>query len=432
MIMLLLLLIAFVGGSLENFFNIKDNAVKQKVNVRHLFSALNKSRKKKISLPSSTQNNNDSNPVFSLEWGKKILIYVSFPVIFIWLLMTSFKASRWKPDSANELLTDFSWLNNWPKWLDIPLMKWINDGFKVFNEEYGIYFEIVNNFLLGAILSLKKFLVMLPWPLVIALVVVIVFFSSGRKLGTTVFVGICTFFIGFLHPKFWDKAIETTSIMLIGILICVIFGIPLGIVMSRSRKVRNAILPVLDLMQTIPSFCYLIPGIMLFGLGAVPAIIATVIYAIPPLVRLTDLGIRLVDIEVIEAAEAFGASRRQKLLGVQLPLALPNIMQGINQCTMMALAMVVIASMIGTRGLGDEVLLGLQQLNVGKATEAGLAIVLLAIVLDRITQAYGEKIQDRNKPLDKFNEKAKKKKAANKQVTEESTKDGMEAAVKTN
>ena len=138
----------------------------------------------------------------------------------------------------------------------------------------------------------------------------------------------------------------------------------------------------------------------------------------------------MVDIEVIEAAEAFGASRRQKLLGVQLPLALPNIMQGINQCTMMALAMVVIASMIGTRGLGDEVLLGLQQLNVGKATEAGLAIVLLAIVLDRITQAYGEKIQDRNKPLDKFNEKAKMKKAAKKQVTKESTKDGMEAAVK--
>ncbi len=332
---------------------------------------------------------------------KKIITYITLPIIFIWLLITSFNASKWRPDSVNELLSDGRWLDNWPKWLDIPLMKWINDGFKVFNEEYGIYFEVVNNFLLGSILSIKKFLVFLPWPLVIALVVVIVFFTSGRKLGTTVFVGICTFFIGFLHPKFWDKAIETTSIMLIGIFICVIFGIPLGILMSRSEKVRNAILPVLDLMQTIPSFCYLIPGIMLFGLGAVPAIIATVIYAIPPLVRLTDLGIRLVDVEVIEAAESFGASRSQKLLKIQLPLALPNIMQGINQSTMMALAMVVIASMIGTRGLGDEVLLGLQQLNVGKATEAGLAIVLLAIVLDRITQAYGQKIQDRNKPRTK-------------------------------
>jgi glycine betaine/proline transport system permease protein len=134
---------------------------------------------------------------------------------------------------------------------------------------------------------------------------------------------------------------------------------------------------------------------MLFGLGAVPAIIATVIYAMPPLIRLTDLGIRLVDEEIIEAADSFGASSKQKLWAIQIPLAMPNIMQGINQCTMMALAMVVIASMIGTRGLGDEVLLGLQQLNVGRALEAGIAIVLLAIVLDRITQAYGDRIQER-------------------------------------
>ena len=135
--------------------------------------------------------------------------------------------------------------------------------------------------------------------------------------------------------------------------------------------------------------------------GRLPAIIATFIYAVPPLVRLTDLGIRLVDKEVIEAADAFGSSKKQKLLGVQLPLALPNIMQGINQCTMMALAMVVIASMIGTRGLGDEVLLGLQQLNVGRAAEAGIAIVLLAIVLDRITQSYGETLQERTTPAKK-------------------------------
>jgi len=341
---------------------------------------------------------------------KKLLTYIGFLGIFIWLLISSYISSkpRYKPDNAIDLLMDPNcypktfdrscWLVDWPKWLDIKFMDWLNPAFKEFNEEYGIYFEVVNNFLLGAILSVKKLLTFLPWPLVIALVVAVVFFSSGRKIGTTVFVGFCTFFIGFLHPKFWDKAIETTSIMIIGIIICIIIGIPLGIAMSRNNKVRNAILPVLDLMQTIPSFCYLIPGIMLFGLGAVPAIIATVIYAVPPLVRLTDLGITLVDTEVIEAAEAFGASPKQKLLGVQLPLALPNIMQGINQCTMMALAMVVIASMIGTRGLGDEVLLGLQQLNVGKATEAGLAIVLLAIVLDRITQAYGKRIQDRNKP----------------------------------
>jgi glycine betaine/proline transport system permease protein len=186
--------------------------------------------------------------------------------------------------------------------------------------------------------------------------------------------------------------------MLISIFLCLIIGVPIGIWMSRANKVREKILPILDLMQTIPAFVYLIPGIMLFGLGAVPAIIATFIYAVPPLVRLTDLGIRLVDTEVTEAADAFGASKKQKLWGVQIPLALPNIMQGINQCTMMALSMVVIASMIGTRGLGDEVLLGLQQLNVGRAAEAGIAIVLLAIVLDRITQSYGETLQERNSP----------------------------------
>jgi glycine betaine/proline transport system permease protein len=280
-------------------------------------------------------------------------------------------------------------------------MPWINKGFKALNENYGFIFEAINNVLLAMLMGLKNFLVQAPWPLVIIGVVILAYFASGKKIKTTVAVGFCTFFIGFLHPRFWDKAIETTSIMLISIFLCLIIGVPIGIWMSRANRVREKILPILDLMQTIPAFVYLIPGIMLFGLGAVPAIIATFIYAVPPLVRLTDLGIRLVDSEVTEAADAFGASNKQKLWGVQIPLALPNIMQGINQCTMMALSMVVIASMIGTRGLGDEVLLGLQQLNVGRAAEAGIAIVLLAIVLDRITQSYGETLQERNAPTKK-------------------------------
>ena len=280
-------------------------------------------------------------------------------------------------------------------------MPWINKAFKSLNENYGFIFEAINNFLLAMLMGLKNFLVQAPWPAVIIGVVVLTYFASGKKIRTTVAVGFCTFFIGFLHPRFWDKAIETTSIMLISIFLCLIIGVPIGIWMSRANRVREKILPILDLMQTIPAFVYLIPGIMLFGLGAVPAIIATFIYAVPPLVRLTDLGIRLVDSEVTEAADAFGASKKQKLWGVQIPLALPNIMQGINQCTMMALSMVVIASMIGTRGLGDEVLLGLQQLNVGRAAEAGIAIVLLAIVLDRITQSYGETLQERNAPAKK-------------------------------
>ena len=276
-------------------------------------------------------------------------------------------------------------------------MPYLNEGFDKLIREYGMFFEGINNFLLGLYTDMKNFMVGLPWPLLMISVIALAYFASGRNMGTTIMVAFCVFFLGFLSPRYWDKCIMTTCIVVIGMLLCLVIGIPVGIMMARNKKVRNAILPILDLMQTIPSFCYLIPGILLFGLGAVPAIFAIFVYAVPPLIRLTDLGIRLVDKEVIEASEAFGANKKQTLWGVQIPLALPNIMQGINQCTMMALAMVVIASMIGTRGIGDEVLLGLQQLNVGMATEAGIAIVLLAIIFDRITQSYGEKIQERTK-----------------------------------
>jgi glycine betaine/proline transport system permease protein len=325
------------------------------------------------------------------------------PICFVafWVLIVisyRYEKPRYKPYNISDLLNDFSWLVNWPKWLDFPLMQPINSGFDWLIVEYGLFFEGINNFLLGLYTTMKDSVVALPWPIVVILVIVMTYFVSGKKISTTVLVGFCTFFIGFLSPRYWDKAIMTTCIVLIGIFLCLVIGIPIGIAMARKPKLRKAILPVLDLMQTIPSFCYLIPGILLFGLGAVPAIIAIFVYAAPPLIRLTDLGIRLVDEEVVEAADAFGASSKQKLWGVQIPLALPNIMQGVNQSVMMALAMVVIASMIGTRGIGDEVLLGLQQLNVGMATEAGIAIVLLAIIFDRVTQAYGDKIQDKTRP----------------------------------
>jgi len=284
-------------------------------------------------------------------------------------------------------------------------MPFLNKWFDILIVKYGIMFEGINFFLLGLYGKMKNFLVGLPWPLLMISVILLAYVASGKNMGTTIMVAFCVFFLGFLSPRYWDKCIMTTTIVIIGMLLCLVIGIPIGIMMARNKKVRNALLPVLDLMQTIPSFCYLIPGILLFGLGAVPAIFAIFVYAVPPLIRLTDLGIRLVDTEVIEASEAFGASKKQTLWGVQIPLALPNIMQGINQCTMMSLAMVVIASMIGTRGIGDEVLLGLQQLNVGMATEAGIAIVLLAIIFDRITQSYGERIQEKTQKKKVFNVK---------------------------
>jgi len=164
---------------------------------------------------------------------------------------------------------------------------------------------------------------------------------------------------------------------------------------SRSARVRSVITPVLDLMQTMPSFVYLIPSVMIFGPGKIPALLATIVYAAPPLVRLTDLGLRGVDPAVLEASRSFGTSPSQRLFGVQIPLALPTILAGINQTTMMALAMVVIASMIGAGGLGYQVLQGIGRLEVSRGLFAGLGIVVLAIVFDRVTQAFGRQLQTR-------------------------------------
>ena len=172
-----------------------------------------------------------------------------------------------------------------------------------------------------------------------------------------------------------------------------IIGVPLGIAMSRFNWVQRSMLPVLDLMQTLPIFVYLIPFVMVFGPGKVPALLATLVFALPPVIRLTDLGIRHVDAEIIEAVTAFGSTPRQKLFTAQLPLALPTIMAGINQTTMLALSMVVIASMIGAGGLGFQVLQGINRLEIGRGLLSGIAIVFLAIVFDRIAQSYGKKMQ---------------------------------------
>jgi glycine betaine/proline transport system permease protein len=187
----------------------------------------------------------------------------------------------------------------------------------------------------------------------------------------------------------WNEMVSTLALVLAASLIALLFGIPLGIAMARSDLVKTITRPVLDLMQTMPSFVYLIPAAMFFGLGQVPGTIATVIFSMPPAVRLTDLGIRTVDAEHVEAGLAFGCTRRQLLYKVQLPLALPSIMAGVNQTIMLALSMVVIASMIGAGGLGSTVLTGIQRLDVGQGFQGGIAVVILAVILDRITQSFG-------------------------------------------
>jgi glycine betaine/proline transport system permease protein len=255
---------------------------------------------------------------------------------------------------------------------------------------YAETLETLSRPILNMLVWLEQLLRGAPWWSVVLVVVVVAWLVSRRVIFSVAMGGLLCV-LGLLG--LWDAGMQTLSLMLMAAGLSVVIGIPIGILMARVDWLRSVLLPVLDVMQTMPSFVYLIPVVMLFGLGKIPALIATVIYAVPPLIRLTDLGIRLVDREVLEASRAFGANSRQQLFGVQLPLALPNIMAGLNQTTMMALSMVVIASMIGARGLGYEVLLGINRLEVGRGVVAGLGIVVLAVLFDRITQSYGQRMR---------------------------------------
>jgi len=273
-----------------------------------------------------------------------------------------------------------------PESFTFSIADWVNDWVDKLVTNYGDVFRHISDTLLWAIVKLEGLLRIAPWWVLLAIVGIIAWHATRKITTTAIIIGLL-FLVGAVG--LWDKLMQTLALMLVATFISVLIGVPLGILSARSNRLRSVLMPLLDIMQTMPSFVYLIPVLMLFGLGKVPAIFATVIYAAPPLIRLTDLGIRQVDGEVMEAINAFGANRWQQLFGVQLPLALPSIMAGINQTTMMALSMVVIASMIGARGLGEDVLVGIQTLNVGRGLEAGLAIVILAVVIDRITQAYG-------------------------------------------
>ncbi len=225
-------------------------------------------------------------------------------------------------------------------------------------------------------------------PLIIA--VILVAFGLWRVgVGFAIFCLIAVMLI--FEMGLWPETMATLALVLSSSLVALLIGIPIGIAMSRSEWVDRIARPVLDFMQTMPAFVYLIPAVIFFGLGTVPGAIATVIFAMPPVVRLTNLGIRQVSSEHVEAGLAFGCTQAQLLYRVQLPLAMPSIMQGINQTIMLALSMVVIASMIGAGGLGDTVLTGIQRLDVGLGFEGGLAVVLLAILLDRITQTFGRR-----------------------------------------
>ena len=247
---------------------------------------------------------------------------------------------------------------------------------------WNAFFGAINEGVLAILVPIENLLLWIPWWLVLIAVTAVAWKILGRRLGIVTFVLLLV--VDFLGMH--DLAMQTLAIVVTSTLIAVGFGMPLGIFGAKNDRFDSAMRPILDSMQTMPSFVYLIPALMLFGLGKTPAVMATVIYALPPLIRLTNLGIRQVDPEVVEAAKAFGSTSRQILVKVQFPMALPTIMAGVNQTIMMALAMVVIASMIGAKGIGVEVLNGIARLEPGRGLIGGLGIVIMAIIIDRITQ----------------------------------------------
>ena len=266
----------------------------------------------------------------------------------------------------------------------------IDDSFNWVVEHWSETLEEIFLPIVHLLRAIEDFLLWMPW-YVVVLAIAGLGLAATRSKWVALGLGVMTFLMGFFG--LWEPGMKTIALMLTATLLAVIVGIPMGIVMSRSDRVERITLPVLDIMQTMPIFVYLIPFVMLFGPGKIPALLATIVFAVPPVIRLTNLGIRHVDREVVEAFTAFGATRRQLLFGVQIPLAMPTIMAGINQTTMMALSMVVIASMIGAGGLGYQVLQGIQRLEISRGLLAGLAIVFLAVIFDRIAQAYGKRMQ---------------------------------------
>ena len=254
---------------------------------------------------------------------------------------------------------------------------------------FDAFFDFIFVISSSMIKGLEAGLLAIPW-----WIFIIIIFLLGWYF-TNLYGGLLFGFFIFLIGTFdlWPETMTTISIVLISVILSLLIGIPLGVGTAFSKSLSTIIRPVLDAMQTMPSFVYLIPVIFFFPLGNVPAVIATIIYALPPVIRLTELGIRNVDKEVVESAQSFGSSTSQMLMKVQLPQALPTIMAGVNQTTMMALSMAVVGSMVGAQGLGERVLYAINRIDISLGFEAGISIVFLAIIIDRITGGIANRLQ---------------------------------------
>ncbi len=270
------------------------------------------------------------------------------------------------------------------------LRRFIDGAFRAFTREHGQAMEQLFEPLRQFLLASERLLTQTPWPVVVG-VIAVVAWAASRNWKIVLGAILSLLVIGWLGM--WDDTMKTISMIFVSTVVALVVGLPIGILMSRWDRMQRIVNPALDVMQTMPSFVYLIPVVMLLGIGRVPGLIAVVIYAVAPVIRFTNLGIRLVDKDLLEAADAFGSSAWQKMRQVQLPLALPTIMAGINQTIMLALSMVVIASMIGVQGLGQPVLKAISNQYFTMGILNGMAIVAIAIIFDRVSQAYGKRLQ---------------------------------------
>lgn len=281
-------------------------------------------------------------------------------------------------------------LVNWAEALAmrrLPLREWADYAVLFLRSNHRDLFRAISGVIETIVLSFGDFLSHIPVTLFIIILVLIAWRLAGRGMAIFTVVGMLLL----VNLNLWDDTLMTLALVLTSTFISLIIGIPLGILASRWDLVEKILRPLLDFMQTMPIFVYLLPAVMLFSIGVVPAVLATVVFSMPPAIRLTNLGIRQVPAEMIEAATSFGSTSFQMLTKVQLPLALPSIMAGVNQCIMLALSMVVIAAMIGAEGLGSIVYRGVTRLQIGSGFEGGLAVVIIAIILDRVTQSLGRK-----------------------------------------
>ena len=290
-------------------------------------------------------------------------------------------------------MADLSWLQRFPALGEETLREirqTIDGTFRSFTREHGEMMERLFDPLRDFLLASEHLLTQSPWPLVMAGIAAVSWLAS-RSWKIVLAAMLALLWVGVFGM--WQDLMKTLSMIFVCTVVAIVVGSPIGIWMSLSNRVPGTINPVLDVMQTLPSFVYLIPLVMLLGIGRVPGLIAVVIYAVPPVIRFTNLGIRMVSAELLEAADAYGSARWQKMVQVQLPLALPTIMAGINQTIMLALSMVVVASMIGVQGLGQPVLRAITNQYFAMGLLNGLAIVVIAILFDRLSQAYGQRLQ---------------------------------------